>query len=151
MNFIFVSRGFKFGLSIRFFFCPGSGHVPICRSWFRLFGASANTSHHLFRDNISLEGRQMAEILANEPPNCRLTQTAIPGSIFWLPSYEACAGSLICDLDEGSYNHPVLVLTTNSKQESATVLIVRTQIFSRPGSNNAKLRRHTDVPESLHP
>ena len=88
---------------------------------------------NLFCDNISFEGRQMAETLANEPPNSRVIQTTVPGSIFWLPSYEACAGRLVCDLDEGSYNHPVLVLTTNDKQASATVLIVRTQIFPPTG------------------
>lgn len=67
----------------------------------------------------------MEEKFVNKPQGSLKIESAVPGCIFWLPSYEACAGNLVVDLDEDSYNHPVLVLTTNHKQETATVLIVR--------------------------
>lgn len=68
---------------------------------------------------------------------------AVPGSIFWLPSYEACAGRLVLDLDQDSYNHPVLVLTTNHKQATATVLIVRIDIPERAAMTHKTVEHRT--------
>lgn len=54
------------------------------------------------------------------------------GSIFWLPARGMCDERLLLylDLDEGCYDHPVLVLRTNTKQATATVLIVRLDNFT---------------------
>lgn len=52
----------------------------------------------------------------------------IAGSILWLPSAEACMNTnLFVDpwLDDGSFNHPVMILRKNHKQETAFILLVR--------------------------
>ena len=58
------------------------------------------------------------------------------GGIFWLPAAEACMehanGFLDPDLDQGCFNHPVLILRKSHKQETALVLIVRLDTLSRP-------------------
>ena len=69
------------------------------------------------------------------------------GRIFWLPSKNGCDESLIDDLelDQGCFNHPVLILTADFSIQMAVVLIVnqirviQINIF------------HLTNPRSLHP
>lgn len=48
------------------------------------------------------------------------------GHIYWLPAKTDCNKSLVHDLDlnDGCFNHPVLVLTANCDLQMAVVLLV---------------------------
>lgn len=48
------------------------------------------------------------------------------GHIFWLPLKDGCDESLVDDrdLNDGCFDHPILVLTANCNVQMAVVLIV---------------------------
>lgn len=71
-------------------------------------------------------------------------------SIFWIPARSMCDERLLLhlDLDEGCFDHPVLVLRTNTKQATATVLIVRLDISPSLTNSQEKKKKNSSFGET---
>ena len=71
----------------------------------------------------------------------RRSQTTLesqPGHIYWLPAKDQITPDLLTDLEieDGCFNHPVIVLFGDSTEQKATILIVRVPPITEIPSSN---------------
>lgn len=85
--------------------------------------------------DIPLEEQSVQPAMASPSPNhhdaLNGACNVLPGSILWLLSKSKCDAitlPLNPDLDDGCYDHPVLILRADFKQAQASILLVRTLI-----------------------
>ena len=55
-----------------------------------------------------------------------------PGNIYWLPAKDKIIPDLLThlEIDDGCFDHPVIVLFRDSTEQKATILIVRVPLIT---------------------